>query len=498
MKTLPSFKVGLAFAGIFAGTFYQSCRLKNDARTLVVDDAAAQPGSSKLQTSVLPEKNPVVVQLFNWPFAKIEAEIPSLVEAGYTHIHVSPANLTVKTTQWWGRYQPVDYRVMGNVLGTEDDFRKMNETADKKGIKIIADVVLNHMADFETTKADFEATGGAELEYPPLPVQRQFGLAPLFRKDDFNRGVCINNFNDRFQVVFLWLCDARAKLPDLNLQRSNVLQVQRDYLRKLLSLGVDGFRFDAIKHMNTEYVPKLLEGVGVPENALVFGEIIASEFSFDEDLKPYLESSNLRFYDFPLLHRMAQAFGNEGDLGGALKNAPQEKAALAPERAVTFVMNHDLPTNGNAFAHLMLSPRDEILANGFVFARRDGIPYVYSDLGEDPATGLVLPRFNRFHAQSSIHDMIRFRGKTQGLSEQWFLQTKSTIGFARGDSAALVLNKASTSYSLKGLAVPLQDGTYVNVLGNRATAAPATIEVQNGKIASGEIAGHVALMLERR
>ena len=41
-----------------------------------------------------PERRNVIVQLFNWPFKKITEVLPELKELGYSHVHVSPAQVS--------------------------------------------------------------------------------------------------------------------------------------------------------------------------------------------------------------------------------------------------------------------------------------------------------------------------------------------------------------------------------------------------------------------
>ena len=57
-----------------------------------------------------PAKRDVIVQLFNWKFADVEAAIPELSSLGYSHILVSPPERSREDLpdEWWKRYQPID------------------------------------------------------------------------------------------------------------------------------------------------------------------------------------------------------------------------------------------------------------------------------------------------------------------------------------------------------------------------------------------------------
>src|SRR3712207_2390049 len=88
---------------------------------------AASPASAEVSGIASgipePEHRNVIVQLFDWPFTKIEAAIPKLRALGYSHVHVSPPQQSNgQIPEWWGRYQPVDFSVIAGPLGNEDEF----------------------------------------------------------------------------------------------------------------------------------------------------------------------------------------------------------------------------------------------------------------------------------------------------------------------------------------------------------------------------------------
>src|SRR5688572_3014532 len=70
----------------------------------------------------------VIIQLFNWPFVEIQRVLPELKERGYSHVHVSPPQLSnERVWQWWGRYQPIDFTLLKGPLGNEWEFKQLND-----------------------------------------------------------------------------------------------------------------------------------------------------------------------------------------------------------------------------------------------------------------------------------------------------------------------------------------------------------------------------------
>ncbi len=371
----------------------------------------------------------VIVQLFNWTFEAIEREIPFLADKGYAQIHVSPPQLSIDSRAWWGRYQPVDYRVIDGPLGNEVQFKRMIDAAHRKGIKIIVDLVLNHTANPDS----------------PLPaVAKELAAQdPLFTAGDYHQDPCISDYNSVDQVRSGRMCGGSGDkgLPDLNQSSNQVLKRQKDYLLKLMGLGADGFRIDAIKHMEPAYFARLFTP-DIRKGRLVFGEIIADASAYDRDIKPYLESNEFAYYDFPLRDTVQKAFGIGGDLSvlgdsAALRNGKKE---LPLDRSITFVMNHDIPNNAG-FRSMILESSDEALAYAYLLGRGEGIPYVYSDQGIDREAGLVDSRWAHYHRRPDVQSMVFFHNATSGESATLVSADVCHIAIQRGSRGLLAINK---------------------------------------------------------
>ncbi|NEE40306.1 glycosidase, partial [Streptomyces sp. SID7982] len=129
-------------------------------------------------------------------------------------------------------YQPVSYKIAGR-LGDRAAFSAMVNTCHAAGVKVVADSVINHMAAGNGT-----GTGGSaytKYDYP--------GLYSGADMDDCRSQ--ITNYNDRGNVQNCEL----VGLADLDTGEDYVRGKIAGYLNDLLSLGVDGFRIDAAKHM---------------------------------------------------------------------------------------------------------------------------------------------------------------------------------------------------------------------------------------------------------
>lgn len=476
---------------------------------IAADKAPADTRTSKVGTT--PVDRALIVHMFNWAFADITRELPRLKQIGYNHILVSPPNLTINNRQWWGRYQPVDYRVIDGPLGDQKAFEALIAAASTQGIRIIVDVPFNHMANPGIMAQQNEDFDSEKLVYPPISVQQKYPQidGPLFDASNFHDAQCIDwGSHGRWEqdkvvhdVRNHRMCGGEGDvgMPDLVQGDPKVLATQQAYLKRLVALGVGGYRFDAIKHMEPSYASALLVEGTLPPDALVFGEIIAGSKDWARDIAPYWEQSPeyYRFYDFPLIKTMHAAFNGEGlaQLGGDLVSGHQ---AMPAHKAVTFVVNHDIPQNGWIFADMLFGgdqgafsgaganfgdPEIEKLAYALVLGREAGIPMVYTDLGRSSESDIKSSAYKDAYCDATVIRMLGFR-RLVGDAPEVALKTNDAqhmIAFQRGKAGLVVVNKGHQGVSLGsaiGETLALGDGEYVDLLSEKI------VTVAKGKISS--------------
>ena len=87
---------------------------------------------------------------------------PPIAAAGYTTVQTSPVQQPKDystsgdvTGQWWKLYQPISFHIAEKSwLGTKDDLKSLCDEADKYGIKIICDIVSNHIANADEARPE--------------------------------------------------------------------------------------------------------------------------------------------------------------------------------------------------------------------------------------------------------------------------------------------------------------------------------------------------------
>lgn len=394
----------------------------------------------------------VILHAFNWKYSDITANVTSIKNAGYKAVLISPPAKS-SGNEWWGSYQPQDMRVIDNPLGNKEDLQKLLTTLSKNGIAVYADVVLNHMANEAYIRNDLNYPGNNILatyanNKTYFERQKLFGDLNnnVIANNDFHPAFCINNWNDVYQVQNGRLCGggSDAGLPDLA-ATNNVIALQKQYLQALKNMGIKGFRLDAVKHMDNYYLssiltPDLLNG------SFVFGEVITGggtgNSDYEQFLKSYLASTSHSAYDFPLFATIRNAFSINGSMS-QLANPSANGQALANNRAVTFSITHDIPTN-DGFRYQIMEPTDELLANAYLLGRDGGVPMIYSDHGETKNKDGT--RWVNYYNRSDIQAMVKFHNATHGTTMEVIASNNCYLVFKRnytnGDAAGIVaINK---------------------------------------------------------
>lgn len=240
----------------------------------------------KMLESIKPENNygltdtvneGKILQAWNWSYENVIANLETVAKQGFTTIQVSPPNEIKMATKgvkvcepavngvapngWWMFYQPAGFQLNeseDNALGTKDEFVKMCEEANKLGVKIIVDAVINHMGTDDdhtglytnTSKDPMDHVNPRAWEFEKEIIEAKAFHSPwvdMIYKENYWDG-----YNDKdIEEDLTQHCT--SGLPDLDTSTKVVQDAIYDYLEELILAGADGFRFDAAKHIETKY-----------------------------------------------------------------------------------------------------------------------------------------------------------------------------------------------------------------------------------------------------
>ncbi|PIK58176.1 Pancreatic alpha-amylase [Apostichopus japonicus] len=185
-----------------------------------------------------------MVHLFEWSWSAIANECENfLAPYGFGGVQVSPPqeHLAMSGT-WWDRYQPVSYQINSRG-GDENAFRDMVRRCNNVGVRIYVDAVVNHMAAGGTVGSAGSSYDAGNYDFPAVPYSSWDFNVPNNRCPNPNGGIDNYGYPDEVRNCNL------VGLTDLWMEKEYVRGKIADYMNNLISMGVAGFRVDAVKHM---------------------------------------------------------------------------------------------------------------------------------------------------------------------------------------------------------------------------------------------------------
>ncbi|GIH24843.1 trehalose synthase [Acrocarpospora phusangensis] len=161
-----------------------------------------------------------------------------------------------------GGYDIADFMKILPDFGDLGDFVKLVEEAHKRGIRVIADLVMNHTSDqhpwFQASRRDPDGP------YGDFYVWNDTDEAYKDARIIFIDTETSNWTHDPVRGQYYWH-RFFSHQPDLNYENPAVQEAMLEVLRFWLDLGIDGFRMDAIPYLfeqegtNCENLPRTHE-----------------------------------------------------------------------------------------------------------------------------------------------------------------------------------------------------------------------------------------------
>ncbi|MEV5658449.1 carbohydrate-binding module family 20 domain-containing protein [Streptomyces sp. NPDC052291] len=418
------------------------------ALALVAGAAALVVPATTAEASA-PGTKDVTAVLFEWKFDSVaKACTDTLGPAGYGFVQVSPPQEHIQGSQWWTSYQPVSYKIAGR-LGDRTSFANMVSTCHSAGVKVVADSVINHM-----TSGSGTGTGGTSYTKYNYP-----GLYSSADMDDCTAQ--ISNYGDRANVQNCEL----VGLADLDTGEDYVRGKIAGYLNDLLSLGVDGFRIDAAKHMPAGDLANIKSRLSDP-NVYWKQEAI---YGAGEAVSPDEYTGNGDVQEFRYARSLKQVFNNENL--ASLKNFGEGWGFMSSSKAAVFVDNHDTERGGDTLNYK--DGANYTLASVFMLAWPYGSPdvhsgYEWSDKDAGPPNGGTVNAcysdgWKCQHAWREISSMVGFRNTARGEAvTNWWDNGGDQIAFGRGSKAYVAINHEGSSLT-RTFQTSLPAGDYCDV-----------------------------------
>lgn len=412
----------------------------------------------------------LILHAWNWSLSTIEEHLEDIAIAGFSTVQISPMQPqkdyfgeTSWGEGWWRLYQPLGFVIAtsDHSIGTLSDLESLTAAADDYGIKIIVDVVANHLASQSSSALDTEVA-----TYEP----------EIYNQNLIRTGNGITSDSSVYSVTK----GSLGALVDLRTEEEIVQQAVLDLLKDYVDAGVDGFRFDAAKHIETEYDgeyasdfwPTVIEGIEAyaATDLYIYGEIL-NTVGVGRSYSDYTGYMAITANTVSDQIRNAVATKNAQALAGIsyLSEVPANKTLLWPESHDDYAAGHTDGLSIDLMNKTYVIEASRALATTLYFARPN-LSSMMGEIGSYAWQSQEVMEINRFHNY--------FVGTNEYISIEngFFLNER----YADDKEGIVIVDVEGTS-EVDGLTVyQLSDGYYMDQMTGE------WFQVSNGQI-SGTI-----------
>lgn len=416
----------------------------------------------------------VILHAWNASYNNIKSHLKDIAEAGFTTVQTSPVqqpkdyggNRDVDG-QWWKLYQPLSFSIApgGSWLGSKSELTSLCTEAHKYGIKIICDIVANH------TSNDGSKSG--------VDSNLRNYESQLYN----NRNQYFHSYVDCDDSSIEHVVRGNIGEPDLNTGDSYVQSRAASLLEECISCGVDGFRFDAAKHIETpedgayasQFWPTVLQRADTAaskqnKTMYYYGEILNTCGS-GRSVKAYTKYMSVT--DNTTGNNRTASVNNHN---ASSVSSVNYNLGAAPNKSVLWAESHDTYCDGTSKKY-----NQEVIDKSYCFStalKESTTLYFVRPVGDMGSFNSSTYKASQIAAANKFHN--HFVGASQSTSSSDSLAICER--YDGSDTGVLIVNCNGTSKDLSGVSVShMANGTYKDIV------TGGSVTVSSGKITSGSI-----------
>ena len=360
------------------------------------------------------KENRVLMQYFEW-YLKAEDRLwlevidnaRHLRTIGITDVWLPPAYKAAggKLDAGYAAYDLYDlgeFNQKGSIstkYGTKDEYLQAIQELHKNNIRVYADIVLNHKIGADASETVFASEENEENRNEDTTLPKKIIAWTKYNFDGRNNKYSDFKWNYKHFNGTDWDESGRknaifrfsGKKWDNNVDKENgnydyLMGADIDFnneevveeLKKwgkwyLEFTGVDAFRLDAVKHINSDFMADWIRSMKSVKEIQCVGEYWNRDL---KALKTYIEKTNstIPLFDVPLHYNLYEASTSNGNYDMS-KIFDKTLVKEMPQLAVTFVDNHDTEPGQSLYS--WVEDWFKPLAYSLILLRKDGLPCIF-------------------------------------------------------------------------------------------------------------------------
>jgi len=335
-------------------------------------------------------------------------------------------------------YDISDYQDIMEDFGTMDDFDQLLKEVHSRGMKLIIDLVINHTSDEHPWFIESRTSKNSEKRDWYIWRDGVGGKEPNNWESIFSGSAW--EYDEKTEQYYMHIFS--TKQPDLNWRNPEVRHALYDMVNWWLDKGIDGFRVDAISHINKEeglkdmpnpeglkYVPsfdkhmnvkgihtylqELKEETFSKYDIMTVGEANGVKVEDHEDLDQWVGTENGKFnmvFQFEHLSLWNATKENSLDILG-LKNVLTKWQKTLENNGwnALFIENHDQPRRVSTWGNDKEYWYESATALGAMYFLMQGTPFIYQ--GQE--IGMTNVKFNSIEEYNDVADRNMYRIKRE-------------------------------------------------------------------------------------
>ena len=417
-----------------------------------------------------------ILHCWNWSMSNIANKLSDIKKAGFKTIQLSPmqpqkdyysnnGNNESWGNGWWKLYQPLGFVVAtkNHSLGTKAELTALCAKAKSMGIDVIVDVVSNHLAGGSAK----ELNGGVK-QYEP----------DIYNKTLIHMNDACKDWEDPKQL----LTHPLGGYPDLQTENTTVQNRVISLLKEYIDCGVNGFRFDAAKHIETpddgvyasNYWPNVIKGA--KEYAKSKG--LDEPYSYGETLNTI--GTGRKYTSYTKYMSITDTRQGSSILGAVTSSSvtsiiDRYVSGISPDQLVLWAESHDTYADGSTKNITV-----ENIHKAYVIqtSRKDASTLYFAR----PNSGTKLGEIGREdYKNSEIKAINDFHNTFVGQSEDISVNNGCFIN-VRGKLGAAIVGISNTSNNVSLNVSNLENGKYKDLVTSKeytVTGNKVTVTLTN-------------------